>query len=130
MSVTFDWYNDEKSVVKFIFIAPWTIEEMAECENHVRSEMKTFNHVVDAIFDCTHAPALPKSALSYFTSSVNKGKTLKNEGVTVVYGANMFVRMIGNSIRKIVKTDVIYFAESLEEVEDILTRIKLNRDSQ
>ena len=128
MAVTFDWYNDKKSIVRFKFSDPWMVQEMSECERQVRTELMTLNHVVDAIFDFTHGSVLPKNALSYFTSSIRKGESIENEGVTVIFGANMLVKMIGNSIQKVSKTDTIYFVNNLEEAEATLATIKNNRN--
>ncbi len=127
MSVTFDWYNEEKTIVKFSFVDPWKTHEMAECEKRIRSEMMHFNHVVDAIMDVTQASVLPKDALSYFTSSLRKGKSIENEGVTAIYGANMLVKAIANSIQKIARTEDIYFVHSLEEGVALLETIQSNR---
>ena len=122
-------HNDEKSIVKFAFSDPWTIPELTQCERLVRAEISQSNHIVDAIFDVAEASILPQNSLSYFASSLRKGETIENEGVTVVYGANMFVHTIGSALQKMVKSADIYFTDSLEEADAILVKVKQQRNA-
>ena len=127
MPVTYEWYDDKKSIVKFAITAPWTVPEFSQSESVVRAEFSQFNHVVDAILDFSDGTILPKNALSYFASSLRKGENIKNEGVAVVYGANMLVHMIGRSLKQIIRNADIHFASSLEEAETILADVKSKR---
>lgn len=127
MSVDVSWHNDEKSIVKFTFSDPWSVPELTECERITRLEIVELDHIVDAIFDFREASVLPQNTLSYFASSLRKGESIQNEGVTVVYGANMFVHMIGSTLQKMVKSADIYFVDNLEEAEVILVKVKQQR---
>jgi len=129
MPVNVSWHNDERSIVTFTFSDPWTIPELTEQENLIRLEMKDFNHVVDAIFDVSSASILPQNSLSYFASSLRKGETLENEGATVIYGANMFVYMVGNSLQKMIKSADIFFVDNLEQAEATLADVKRKRQN-
>lgn len=128
MSVNVSWHNNEKNIVKFTFSDPWTVPELTECERIIRLELVDLDHVVDAIFDFRDASVLPQNTLSYFASSLRKGETIENEGITVVYGANMFVHMIGSTLQKMVKSADIYFVNSLEEAEATLVKVKQQRN--
>lgn len=92
MPIKIVWGNDEKTIVTHIYVGKWTLDEFHQAVDENAALMNSVSHPVDMIADLTQSDGLPPRMLSAVGSVLRK--TPKNQGMSVVVGADRFVTIM------------------------------------
>lgn len=124
MPVNHHWYKSEKKVIYLTFTNSWTVQELADCEASARELIVDFDYSVDAIYDIRDVKVVPNKILSYLIRSLMVGESRHNEGINITLGASPLAVAIIKTVQRLVKTDSIYFADTIEQVDEILENMQ------
>lgn len=64
MPATFEWFNDEKTIMVERFVGDWTWEEFSDCIQGAITLIKEVEHDVIAIADYSESGGMPMSGAS------------------------------------------------------------------
>jgi hypothetical protein len=122
MPIQTRWWDESRHIIVFKFSNPWTLPEFLEADERVGAEVKTFDHIVDAIFDIQEASIFPKNMLSSFMRAARQTEAAPNQGITVVVGRHALIEVLVNAIIQMTRQqDKIFLtsdmAAALQKVE-------------
>ncbi|MDX1991195.1 MAG: hypothetical protein SF029_02320 [bacterium] len=110
MSITVDWDNNEKTIIRQTYVGKWTWDEFyASCEEFALLA-QTVPHTVHMLIDMRHAGPLPGGALSHI-GALNR--LPPNMGRIVAVGVGSFVMRMFNvaaAVRPAVKERILIVA--------------------
>jgi hypothetical protein len=131
MPVQVDWDDPERATIRVSFIEPWDWEEFYAAVERVRRMESAVDRQPDRIVDFTASPSLPEGALRHFRQV--RREELRREFFTVVVGASIYVRAVGDAVARIVSGGGrnVHFTNTLEEARDLLRHLRSgpNRDT-
>lgn len=122
MGIQVVWDNDGKTIMRYIYDSSWTWDQLADAIKQAEALYGDSDHKVGVIIDLTNSSMLPKDALS-------RGRTMADaphfEKLTIVVGANAFVRSFKNLFDKLYSAKIasreVHFAADLPEARQIIT---------
>ena len=123
MSIDIDWDNDDRQIIKAVFQGRWTWQEYLDGKEKAETMLASVEHRVDFISDMTEGSFVPQSALSNLSRAFAGAP--RNLGLNVIVGGNTFVRILLQSLGKIVPhspASNIRFAETLDEAYDVVAQ--------
>lgn len=94
MSVTVDWFNEEKTIIKYQFEGQWKWEELYIALQQVDVMMNSVQHTVYIIVDYQKSSGVPAGALTHLRSSTMKAAP--NWGGGVFIGISSLVQALLN----------------------------------
>lgn len=129
MSITVDWDNYSKQIIRCTVQGRWTWEELGESWEKVDRLTQSITHTADAIIDLSSAAMFPGG--SFFNGSAhNQIKDMAEnaeagDGALVIVGANAIIRgmypvfagLLGAKAR-----GGIHFADSVETARGLLAK--------
>lgn len=127
MSVQWRWYNDQHTILCFIFYDPWTLEEFLIADQDAGQTVAKLQWIVDAIMDFSQAKTLPKNVMSGIISSIKRSASWPNIGASVVIHAGPVLRPFIHIIQRLSPEDTILIAEDLTGAEQIITSLQTKR---
>lgn len=92
MPITIDWYDVEKTILRYEFTGQWSWEELHQAMDEVQEQMASVSTRVDVIIDVSQSKRIPAGALSQM-----RGGTLKaseNWGMGVFVGTGTFLNAL------------------------------------
>ena len=90
MAIKVEWFNEEHTVLRWIFEEGWTWGDYTTTQDEVNVILEPLDYTVDIIGDLTNSPALPLNALTAYRSLVDR--TAEHVGTIVLVGASTFVK--------------------------------------
>jgi hypothetical protein len=119
MMVTVSWYNDERTIMMYVFAGKWTWQEFYVAYDETIDNMDSVDHKVDFIMDMLKSEHIPFGALSQIKRAADRNHP--NMGLAVYVGMNPLLQSIGNVFLKVYpKSAEKYpfdFATSIEEAQ-------------
>ncbi len=124
MPIYVDWDNPTQSVLRFIFISPWTWDEFYEMHNQVAALCGEVNRTIDVIVDVTETKALPQNALTHFSKAVSH--LPPNDGVYVAIGVSTFLKSMVDIVLKQAPelSEKLYMVNNLDEAYTLITQFQ------
>lgn len=99
MSIRYDWYNADNTVIRLVFEKEWTWDDYINIQALLFAMIDTVNHSVHYLVDVSAVRSLPLSALSKLPTIFSRNHPRR--GKTVIFGANPIVQNIWNLLRKV-----------------------------
>jgi hypothetical protein len=131
MPIQVVWDNPERTTIRVTFIQPWDWDEFHAAVARGRQMAATADRLPDRIVDFTASQSLPDGALRHFRQV--RREELHQEFFTVVTGASIYVRAMGDAVARIVPGGArnVHFTRTLEEARDLLRHLRAgsNRDT-
>jgi hypothetical protein len=122
MTITVQWDNAEKSIVRYIYEGPWTLNDFNTAYLQARELMDTVDHKVHLIIDVTKSGLLPSNVLARSQSVARRHHP--NEGSVVIVGASTFIRSLLEIYQRVysdlVAPGKFHTAPNLEEARRLL----------
>ncbi|MEZ4668735.1 MAG: hypothetical protein R3E39_12555 [Anaerolineae bacterium] len=100
MSITVDWDNPEKTVIRFKYDGSWTLTDYFAANEQSVGMMDNVDHKVHIIIDVTESKILPNGVISQGRSAANRGKH-HNQGTVMIVGANGLIRGMFDIFKKL-----------------------------
>lgn len=127
MAIQVVWDNPEKKIIRYIYDGRWTWEDLARAREIVHEMLDTVDYRVGIIVDVHKSTMLPNGALTRARQMARvTPKSHKNEGSTVIVGADTLIRSLFEMFRKIYSTlsgnIAVTFVSSLDEAREILSK--------
>lgn len=129
MPIEIVWDNDEHSIMRYNVSGKWTFDQLYQARDEVFAHMNGVPHErIDAIINFIGGVSVPSGALSQAQQVQDEPHT--KAGITVVIGANMFVRTTLSAVAKLynaAKGHSIEFlyAKSLEEAREMIAQDRI-----
>ncbi len=125
MSVTVQWDNDAKTVLRYEVAGRWTWDEFYVAYDQGKSMMEAVPHTVHFIMvpmDFLTRNYLPPGALTHISSIYRRAAP--NSGMTINVGGGGFARAMLNVLGRVSPkiAQKFAFADSLEEARTILAK--------
>ncbi|MDZ4670897.1 MAG: hypothetical protein SH821_08510 [Phototrophicales bacterium] len=125
MGFSANWDNDEKTILRQLYIDRWTVDDFIACTDKTYRLLNNIPHTVHVLIDlsqATRTPANILSAMRYAEERVND-----NVGQVVVVGADDFAKEIFSPAKRIAPnaTRTMIFVETLPEAYDYLAETSL-----
>lgn len=122
MSITVEWDDDDRTVIRCTLSEWWTWRELDVAWDQIETLKQTVNHpAVDVIVIVQPGMLAPADMMSRLrTDYLNRA--LSKPSIDVVVGANIFLRLFWETVTKIVQTSPleVYFVESLDEARQFI----------
>jgi hypothetical protein len=120
MSVTANWDNEAKTVVRYDFKDKWTWAEFRTAATEAFAMTRSVPHRVDSISYFHHGATVPSDALFHFSRAMRDAPS--NRGTTVIVGGSFFINNLVSTFSKIYKPlgQRLLIASTLDEA-----RVKL-----
>jgi hypothetical protein len=121
------WHNDEKTIVRQVFMADPTVTEFRQVIDDSYELENSVDHTVHIIIDVREVTGIPKNIISALRHA--SSKIAPNRGVVVTVGVGAAIEMVLSIVQKIYPTlgRNNYTARTLEEAEEIIHRYQLAR---
>lgn len=127
MNIDVQWDNDAKTIIRYVYRNGWNWNDYFSAINGAAELLDTVKHPVDIVMDFRNANMLPQGAISQMQRAFSHTRH-PNIRLTVLVGANSFIRTIESIGRKLVPSAArqwdITFAATLEEAHDIIAAQK------
>jgi len=127
--IQLDWDDDQKTVICYTFLHPWTWEEY-HATNAQRDEMFSItDQIIDIILDFTRGSHIPDEAIKHFPKVASWDNPKR--GVVIVISANRMLQTLANimiSVYPQAATKVPRLAKDLEDARRIIAEIRRKRD--
>jgi hypothetical protein len=122
MSITVQWDNEEKTIIRYDFTGNWDWVEFRERAKEASALTRSVEHRVDSISNFLPGTHIPKDAFIHFRRVMSDAP--KNRGVNVIVGASQFIRVLVTVFSRIYKTlgERLIIADSLEDARVILAK--------
>src|SRR5215475_3058102 len=119
MTIQVSWGNPEKTIALATFGDSWTVEDAHQMIEDMYALTTSVDHTVHTVLDFSKSRSSPTKLMS--TGQHVQKRQVPNSGVSVVVGANTFLRAISQVIMSVfVKNQPFFFANSLEEAKQII----------
>lgn len=122
MSITVQWDNDDKTVIRYDFTGYWNWTEFREQAQTAFAMTRSVEHHVDTISNFLPGTHIPKDAFLHFRRVMTDAPP--NRGVNVIVGASQFIRVLVTVFSR-VYTQLgkrLILADSLEDARHILAK--------
>ena len=121
MTILVSWGNPEKTIALATFGDSWTVEEAHQMIEDMYKLTTSVDHTVHTVLDFSNSRSSPTKLMS--TGQHVQKRTVPNSGVSVVVGANSFLKAISQMIMKLfVKDQPFFFASTFEEAKRIIAQ--------
>lgn len=90
--IAVSWDNEEKTIVRWKFQPEWTWADVYHAIEHETELIASVTHVVDTMTDMSQMTRTPTSAFSLVKNAMQSRH--ERLGITVLYGSNMYTRMM------------------------------------
>jgi hypothetical protein len=120
MSVTVQWDNDQKTIIRYDFVGYWDWADFREKAQEAFSMTRSVEHQVDTISNFLPTTHIPKDAFIHFRRVMTDAP--KNRGVNVIVGASQFIRALVTIFSRIYQQlgNRLVLADSLEQARNLL----------
>ncbi len=129
MGIQLIWENDEKTIIRHIYDAEWSLEDYYRLiDTHVQT-LTSVSHTVDIINDLRKVTHVPESILSAIRHAIRVAPP--NEGINVMVGATMLIQMLVGSANISVKGEspMLIQANTIEEALALIQREQAKRQT-
>ena len=92
MAVSVQWFDEEKTLLKYEFIGIWTWEEFYPVLDEAHAMANSVAHRVDAICDFRSTTSLPENALANLKKITEKAPP--NSGLSVFVTTSRFLTLM------------------------------------
>lgn len=125
MSVSAQWDNEEKTVIRYDMQGRWTWDEFYLAYEEAKTMLRSVPHTVHFItqpLDSLSNGYMPTSALTHIINIYRKA--LPNSGATVTIGNSNFARAMVSILGRVAPNaaNKFLFAKSLEEARLLLAK--------
>ncbi|MBL8165249.1 MAG: hypothetical protein JNJ61_24920 [Anaerolineae bacterium] len=123
MPVIVVWDDEEQTIQRYSFVAPWTWDEYRAAVEQAWTDARTRPYVVNVIIDFTHMGALPQGYLTHFSRTAMT-RISPNLGIVVLVGMKGFMHTVNQLMMQLFPrlAERINHANSLEEARAIIAR--------
>src|SRR5215213_10453501 len=122
MGITVEWDNPEKTILRYIYVGQWNLDNFYHALQESREMMDTVDHRVGVIIDVQNSKLVPNGVLSH-----GKNVSLRkhhNQGKSIIVGASGFVRTLFDVYKKVYRTsfdEAAYaFVSTLDDARNLL----------
>jgi hypothetical protein len=91
MSITVNWDDDAKTIIRTTFEGRWTLEEFWQAVQAQYALMDSINYKANFISDFSRSSMLPSGALSHARRLINTKQHPNTGPTSVVVGASRFI---------------------------------------
>ena len=122
MTITVQWDNDDKTVIRYDFTGYWNWAEFRKQAQTAFAMTRSVEHQVDTISNFLPGTHIPKDAFIHFRRVMTDAPP--NRGVNVIVGASQFIRALVTIFSRIYTQlgKRLMLADSLEAARDILNK--------
>jgi hypothetical protein len=92
MSITVQWDNNDKTVIRYDFTGYWTWTEFRQRAQEAFAMTRSVEYRVDTISNFLPGTHIPRDAFIHFQRIMTEAP--KNRGVNVIVGASPFIRTL------------------------------------
>lgn len=122
MTITVDWHDDARTIVRWVFPAHWTWEDYNEAQVASNALLASVDYTVDIIGDLTVSSSLPPAALTGYKNTLRRSPS--NTGLIVLVKSNFFVKAMVETLKTLVPSGTpgtdFDFADTIEEAEALI----------
>jgi hypothetical protein len=120
------WDDEENGIIRFVFEGKWTWADMEQAREDGIALSKTSSHPsICVIADMRNTSIMPEGAIQQTRNSLRTPLPSNNLNFTVLVGANMFIEMFYNVLKRIFQaqmTSTYAVASSLEDARVLIER--------
>lgn len=124
MPVTVKWENDEKRVLRIVYLGRWTVEDAYAIRDQIRALIAEVGHEVDSIHDMRQGGFLPPSILTHTREIMSVPVTQMR--LVVLVGSNSFVQTMYNVFSKVyprlVERNNFRMVQSIEAAHELIQK--------
>jgi hypothetical protein len=130
MTVSVEWDNEEKTIVRFTYTGKWTWDEFYIHVKQANELMDTVAYRCVSIVDMSKSKHLPPGAAVHIRNIIRQSMSHNNSGITVFINADTIVKMFIEALRQnypdIKDFSNFLYAKSMEEArEKALEQLRL-----
>ena len=130
MGIHTAWQDDSQSTIYMQFEPEWNWEDLYAALEQADTLLVSVPHRVDLIIDLRDGLRIPGDFKTIARDLLANPEPRPNEGTKVVIGANGFMKMLYNGMRKLYAHKLgergLLFAGSLEEAAAMIAQSRLN----
>ena len=124
MSIRVIWDNDDKTILRYVYEGRWDQADFGKAYAEAKKMLDTVNYTVGVIIDVQNSHLIPDGIISRSRNLVTTPS--RNEGTSVIVGANAFIRSLVDTFSKVwrhgpLEHRQIIFATTLEEARKVLS---------
>lgn len=120
------WEDEENGIIRFVFEGRWTWADMEQAREEGIALSKESSHpAVCIIADLRNTSIIPEGAIQQTRNSLRTPLPPNNLNFTVVVGANTFIEMFYNVLKRIFQSQMsatFAMASSIEEARVLIER--------
>ncbi len=121
MSVTLVWEDERKSIVRYVFVAPWEWDQFYACWDQVKEALDTSPHKISAIIDITEMGTPPPNTLMHMRALIQQRHENFSDRLIIV-GAGKIGTIYGalaQQLAAVIRYHLV-FVDTLEEARRLL----------
>lgn len=126
MPITTQWDNDEQTIIRMVFQGRWTWEDLqAARDESISLSIASSQQRICLIVDMRNTSIMPDGAIQQARTAFRNPLPPNNLNFTVVVGANMFIEMFYNLLKRVFQAQMsstFAMSSSLEEARTIIER--------
>ncbi|HVU09893.1 MAG TPA: hypothetical protein VHD90_01395 [Phototrophicaceae bacterium] len=121
MSVAVVWEDEQKSVVRYVFVDPWAWDQFYAGWDQVKAVLDASPHKISAILDLTEMRAIPPNSLMHMRALIQQRHPNFSE-LLIVVGSGKFGATYGALAQQLAAAIRyrLIFTDTLEEARRLL----------
>jgi hypothetical protein len=121
MGIRIVWDDEQKTIIRHVYEGRWTLEDYYALIDANYHEIDSVNHRVDIINDLRKMTGMPSNLTAAIRYAARHAH--KNEGINVMVGSTTFIKILVETINKVVgeHTEVIY-TDTIEQAYKIIAK--------
>ena len=124
MTVSANWDNEQKTIIRYSFDGNWTWNEFYAAVNQSHALQDAVSHRVDIILDLGESYVVPEGALMQFRRLA--GINHANTGVRVIVSRNSTLGVLFDTFTRVYSkiAEKHYLASSMEQAYAIISQVR------
>jgi hypothetical protein len=127
MPITVSWHNDEHTVIRLTFHAPWALPDLSESIESCYALLRSTDAPVDAIWDASEISGIPHNLLSHFILRSPHIDIPPNQRAVLVVARSPFLKSFLSAARRALpaRTRKMYIFDDLGAAERFIESLRL-----
>lgn len=127
MSVEWTWYNEQRTIIRFTFCEPWTLDDYIMAVTDATQAVTEREEIVHAIMDLAQIGSIPPNLISGMFTMARRLESIPQIGTCVAIYVHPLVATLLRSFQRLVSPDSLVIGEDYADAERIFAQLRTQR---
>lgn len=127
MSVEWAWYNEQRTIIRFTFCEPWTLDDYIKAVTDASQAVTEREEIVHAIMDLAQIRSIPPNLISGMFGMTRRLESIPQIGTCVAIHVHPLVATLLRSFQRLVSPDALVIGDDYADAERIFAKLRTQR---